>query len=56
MVGICLMVLLAEGKQSMWEKPPQCKGPQCVHILIYDEQCASDPNVYGKMLAYKKKN
>ena len=45
--------MIRGGKAEYVGETPQCKKPQCIHILVY-EQSATDPNVYGKTVAQKK--
>ena len=45
--------MIRGGKAEYVGEIPQCKRPEYVHILVY-EQSASDPNVYGKTIAYER--
>ncbi|KAL9977955.1 hypothetical protein ACROYT_G015423 [Oculina patagonica] len=45
--------IIRGGKAEYVGETPQCKRPEYVHILVY-EQSVSDPNVYGNTIVYEK--
>ena len=53
MVGIGYDGMIRGGKAQYAGETPQCSNPKHVQILVY-EQCDTDPNVYGEILAHRK--